>query len=231
MGNLITAHVTLQEPRASDLALLPKSIGFRIYHHRRANLFLIDAFPASKPSKWPFTAKLPATDIPLELPAELVALESLYLYLLKRGLADYFKKSYINFAILLSRVLKMQVLSFASDDDGLDIACVASSEYVERLEFTCEDLHVIYANGKATVQPLIPESEDDVDFTDLDELRAALPMLEVLDRNVPWDTRLHAVAMDNYRSFARTSDLILGLGSFDPPEDESEWALLGENNK
>lgn len=231
MGNLITAHVTLQEPRASDLALLPKSIGFRIYHHRRANLFLIDAFPASKPSKWPFTAKLPATDIPLELPAELVALESLYLNLLKHGMADYFKKSYINFAVLLSRLLKMPVLSFASDDDGLDIACVASSEYVERLEFACEDLHVIYANGKATVQPLIPESEDDEGFTDLDELRAALPLWTVLQRDVPWDTRLHAVAMDNYRSFARMNDLILGLGSFDPPEDESEWRLLGENNK
>ncbi|MFN7289090.1 MAG: hypothetical protein ACK5T6_00775 [Pirellula sp.] len=231
MGNLITAHVTLQEPSANDLASIPKSIGFRIYHHRAAKLFLIDAFPASKPPKWPFTARLPATDMPLELPPDLTALESLNRFLLKRGLADYFKTSYSNVSLLLNRLLKSPVFSFASNDDGLDFACVASREHVERLEFTCEDLHVTYANGTASIQPLVPEFEEDDGLTDVDELRKALPLLTVLDRDVPWDSRLHSVAIDNYLSFAKTSDLILGLGSFDPPEDEAEWTLLGESSK
>lgn len=231
MGNLITAHITLQEPNTNDLASIPKSIGFRIYHHRTAKLFLIDAFPASKPPKWPFSAKLPATEIPLELPPELTALESLYRYLLKRGLADCFRTSYINFALLLNRSLKMPVLSFASNDDGLDLACVASNEQVQRLDFTCEDLHVTYANGTASIQPLVPEFEEDDGLTDVGDLRAALPLLTVHDRDIPWDSRLHSVAISNYLSFAKTTDLILGLGSFDPPVDEAEWTLLGERSK
>ncbi len=228
MGYLITAHVTLQKPNTIALASIPKSIGFRIYHHRIAKLFLIDTFPASKPPRWPFTTKLPATDIPLELPPELTALESLYRYLLRRGLADCFKTSYINFSLLLNRSLKTPVLSFASNDDGLDLACVASNEQVERLDFTCEDLRIKYADGNLSIQPLLPEFEEDDGLTDLVDLRTALPLLTVHDRDIPWDSRLHSVAIENYQSFAKTTDLILGLGSFDPPEDEEEWTLIGE---
>lgn len=181
MGNLITAHVTLQEPRANDLASIPKSIGYRIYHHRAAKLFLIDAFPASKPPKWPFSARLPATDIPLELPPDLTDLESLYRFLLKRGLADYFKTSYINSSLLLNRLLKSPVLSFASNDDGLDFACVALREHVERIEFTCEDLHVTYANGTASIQPLVPEFEEDDGLTDLSSTTLQLPLRRLME--------------------------------------------------
>ncbi len=72
------------------------------------------------------------------------------------------------------------------------------------------------------------EFEEDDGLTDVDELRKALPLFTVLDRNVPWDSRLHSVAIDNYLFFAKTSDLILGLGSFDPPKMKRNGRYLGK---
>jgi hypothetical protein len=37
---------------------------------------------------------------------------------------------------------------------------------------------------------------------------------------------MHSIAMEELQAFAGIKETILGLGSFDPPEAESEWQLV-----
>ena len=227
MGYLITAHVFRDKPDIRCLAEVPSSIGHRVYHHRSANVYIIDAFRASRPSDYPFQTPVPAADISLDLPPELSSLESVYGYLNKLKLANAFKKSYINFALLLSRLLGLPILSFISDDDEWDFACTVADGSLARLKCRCGDLVITHQDGNTQIQPLAPEFEDDEEFlTNIDDLRAALPDISVADRNVPWDSQLHAIAIEEWRRFANTDTVILGLGSFDPPNDEADWELI-----
>jgi hypothetical protein len=227
MGYLITAHVFREKPTFSRLAELPKSIGYRAYLHRAANLHLLDAFRASKVPQYPFQTLIPSADIPLELPPALEPLERLYSRIAALKLANAFKKSYINTALLLNRLLQVPVFSFASDDDELDFACSASDEALSRLKCRCGDLVVTYDNAKLQIAPLVPEAEEDERLlTDTSSLGSALPDADILPRETPWNTQLHAIATEELQAFAGIKEAILGLGSFDPPEDESEWRLV-----
>lgn len=53
-----------------------------------------------------------------------------------------------------------------------------------------------------------------------------MPELEILPRDTPWNTQLHCIAMEELQRFSGIKEMILGLGSFDRPEDESEWQLV-----
>jgi hypothetical protein len=60
-----------QKPNAYSVRkALPSSIGFTIYRHSTFALFAIDTFRADQPSRYPFLAATPATDLPLEMPPE-----------------------------------------------------------------------------------------------------------------------------------------------------------------
>lgn len=230
MGYLISAHITRDTPDFQRLAELPSSIGHRVYHHDAAKVHVIDAFRASRPPEYPFQTPVPAADIPLELPPELNALESVYDYLNKLKLANSFKKSYINFGLLLNRLLDVPILSFISDDDEWDFVCTVADRSLSRLKCRCGDLVITYQDGNPQIQPLVPEFDDDDEFlTNLDDLRTALPDVTVADRIVPWDSQLHAIAAEEWQLFGSTNTMILGLGSFDPPEDEPDWKLIGSS--
>lgn len=227
MGYLISAHIARDKPDAGRIAELPSSIGHRVYYHRSANFYVVDAFRASRPADYPFQTPVPAADIPLDLPAELNELESVYRYLNKLQLANSFKKSYINFALLLNRLLGTQILSIISDDDEWDFACTVGNGVLSRLNCRCADLLITYENGTTRIQPLAPEFDDDDEFlTSLDDLRSAIPNITVADRDVPWDSQLHAIAIQEWQRFSNTDTLVLGLGSFDPPADEADWELI-----
>lgn len=227
MSYLITAHIVQDEPDVNRLDELPASIGWRVYHHQSADVYLIDAYRAAKPVDYPFQTPVPATDIPLELSENLKSLEELYQYLYQHDAANSFKKSYINFALLLNQLLELPVLSIISDDEEWDFAVTVQDGFVERLKCRCDDLIVDYNGGQTSIQPLVPEFEEDAEFlTDLGELRKAVPGVKIADRNVPWEVDLHAIVIEEWKRFADTESLILGLGSFDPPEDESDWRLI-----
>jgi hypothetical protein len=227
MGYLITAHAFREKPDVSRLADLPKSIGYRVYLHRAANLYLLDTLRPSKPSQYPFQTLLPSADIPLELPSDLGLLERLYSRLGPLNLANGFKKSYINAALLLNRLLQVPVFSFASNDDDLDFTCSVSAGALIRLKCRCGDLVISYDNSKLQIAPLVPEAVEDEDLlTDTVALKSALPGAEILARETPWNTQLHAIAIEELQKFAGIKEAILGLGSFEPPEDESEWQIV-----
>ena len=82
-------------------------------------------------------------------------------------------------------------------------------------------------SGEPTIQPFVPEFEDDVEFlTDTAAIQSAIPGLVVLDRTVEWPAGLNAIAIQDWLSFSGFGQPIIGLGSFDPPSDESDWELL-----
>jgi len=227
MGYLITAHVFREKPAVARLAEMPKSIGYRVYLHRAANLYLLDNFRPAKVPQYPFQTLLPSADIPLDLPPGLETLERVYSRLGPLNLANGFKKSYINAALLLNRLLQVPVFSFVSNDDDLDFTCSAANGALSRLKCRCGDLVISFDGRKARIAPLVPESEEDEDIlSDTAALTSALPDVEILPRETPWNTQLHCTAMEELQAFAGLKEMILGLGSFDPPEDESEWQLV-----
>jgi hypothetical protein len=227
MGYVISAHIVRVKPADCRLSFLPPSVGSRLYFHRSARVCLIDAYRSSKPAAFPFQSMLPAADIPLELPAELSDLERVYAWLSKNKQANSFKMTYINFSILLSKALGQQVLSFISDDDEMDFTCIAAGGALERLRCRSADLEITFADGRVKIQPLQFESDDDADLlTNVGDLRAALPGILVADRNRPWTPDLHAIAREEIEAFTNYKGPFLGLGSFDPPEDEEQWELI-----
>ena len=228
MGYLISAHIVRDKPDIKRLNELPASIGYRVYYHRSADVYIVDAYRASRRPDYPFQTPVPAADISLELPPALDVLESVYSFLNQRKLANSFKKSYVNFALNLNRLLGMPILSLISDDDDWDFACLVSDGLLSRLKCQCGDLVITYQDGDTHIQPLVPEFDDDDEFlTKIDDLRAAVPLGSVADRNVPCSSQLHAIVSEEWQLYARTDTMILGMGSFDPPEDESDWELIG----
>ena len=130
---------------------------------------------------------------------------------------------------MLSQRLQMPVLSLVSDDDELDFACTSDQGSLVRLKCHSGDLLITYEAGQTHIQPLLPEFEEDDEFlSELNQVRTVCPGATVAERDVPWDAKLHAVATSEWLRFANTDRAILGLGSFDPPEDETDWEYIGQ---
>jgi len=231
MGYLITAHIVKQRPRLEVLDQLPPSIACSVYHHRAVGVYILDVYRASRRPEYPFRTPVPSACIPLELPRELKDFEPLCTYLHRLKLANGFKSSYVNFSLLLNRLLAVPVFSFIADDDELDFACIATENVISGLKCRCGDMVITFQNGRTHIQPLIPEFEEDEELlTDLDALRTALPSHVIAQRNVEWKSQLHGLATEAWGSFSGGEPPILGLGSFDPPVDEEDWELIGGSN-
>jgi hypothetical protein len=96
------------------------------------------------------------------------------------------------------------------------------------LRCRCGDLLISYDHGHVQIAPLVPEVEEDESLlTDTAALKSALPDVDIRPRETPWNSQLHRIALEELRAFAGLEETILGLGSFDPPDDESEWQLIG----
>jgi hypothetical protein len=191
MGYLVSAHLTQHRPSSAGVrSALPLSIGFRVYRHQTLPLFAIDTWRATKPSRYPFTAATPATDLPLELPERLKGLSSVYERLQHHGSANGLKRSYINLSAMLSHALAQPVLSVYTDDDESDFACLAEQGAVVSLVARCGEYVVRMEPG--TDASLVQEAD----------------ALE-----------LHALASRHLQASFGIPGSAIGLGSFDPPID------------
>ncbi|MDP3287519.1 MAG: hypothetical protein Q8M64_04355 [Methyloversatilis sp.] len=191
MGYLISCHFTQHRPHVTSVRpALPGSIGFRVYRHKTLPLFAIDTWRATKPSRYPFTAATPATDLPLELPERLASLSAIYEHLQQQGGANGLKRSYINLSAMLSNALEQPVLSVYADDDGNDFACLAEQGTLTSLVAKCGEFVVRVEPGSDA-------------------------RLEQ-EANPPG---LHALAARHLQASFGIAGSEIGLGSFDPPED------------
>ncbi len=193
---MISHHIINGSSDCDRLSELPESIGYCLYRHNAANVMLLDTFRPDRVPPHPFQYPLPTADVPLDLPAEMGDFASLYDQLYKLDLANSFKKSYINFAMLLNELTAQPVLSIATDDDELDFACSVADGRVTRLVAHCGDLLVTSVDGRPHVQPLIPEFDGDADFlSDTSLIQTSVPNATVYDRTVEWPTQLNGVAI------------------------------------
>ncbi|MCR9201605.1 MAG: hypothetical protein NXI04_23425 [Planctomycetaceae bacterium] len=224
---MISAHIINGSSDCERLSELPDSIGYRLYRHNAAGVMLLDTFRPDRVPPHPFQYPLPTADVSLDLPAEMDAFTALYDQLYKLDLANSFKKSYINFSLLLHDLTAQPVLSIATDDDELDFACTVADGRVTRLTAHCGDLMVTSVNGLPHIQPLVPEFEGDAEvLSDTTEIQTSIPTATVSDRNVEWPTQLNGVALQEWLAFCEYGQPIIGLGTFDPTTDEADWELV-----
>jgi hypothetical protein len=152
MGYLISASLMKQCPDSSQLrAALPKSIGFAVYKHLTYQIFAIDTYRATRPSSYPFCTATPATDLSLDVPADLARI---YEELRSENAANGLKRSYINLCRLISATTKQEVLSVFADDDGNDFACLCRSGELLDGVAKCQSHVVRFGASSASISPV-----------------------------------------------------------------------------
>jgi hypothetical protein len=217
MGCLVVAHATKTMPDALQLASLPSSIGWAVYHDAEADAFFIDTFRSGRNRDWPFTSMPPSKELPLDFVQGLEPLAAIYKAIQDAGLANSFNRAFLNLNLALSKSLQMPVCSFCSDDDGLDFACVSDDGRLTRLRCECGDLHVAFEQGEVAIQPLL--IEDDVgDSADLSYLHDPTKGIRFLERKLEQSSDLHAISAAEVMAFLRLDKPPLGLTSFDGME-------------
>lgn len=215
MGYLIAAHVTKSEPDLAQLETLPTNLAWAVYRDDDASAWYVDTFVTGEKHEWPFTYVPDCKDLPRDLPDNLGQLSRVYAALKVARLADSFDRTLLNLNLLLSSTLKIPVLSFCSDDDGLDFACMSQGGTLLRLHCECGDISITYREGKIEIQPLRFDNDDDMELTDLTDLHDPANGIFVLDRDKNHTGRLHFIASEEVLSFLGTSSPPLGLGCFD----------------
>lgn len=216
MGSLVAAHLVRSDPPVEMLARLPPSIGWRLYREPMTAAFLIEVFASSAkpPSRWTFGNLPRISELALELPEPLAPLNDLHDVLLQQRRAGPFRRKYVNLNLLLSRALDMPVFSFASDDDGTDLACCSVSGELHRLRFETNRLEIVWIDGRGVIQPLRFDDDHEVADADLRELKARLPRFDVM-ATVEGSTLLHRIAAEECCDFLNIDTPILGLGGED----------------
>ena len=142
MGYLLTSHIIKGESDLNRLNDLPKEISFKVYRDIKTGCLCIDFFTSGKENKYPFQRMLPATGLPLEFDGQDASLNDLYDCLKKSASANSFKRALVNLNKIVSEKLDNEVLSIASDDDGIDLAVKSSSGRVQNLTFRAEDIEI-----------------------------------------------------------------------------------------
>jgi hypothetical protein len=214
MGYLVTAHVIKSEPDLARLEALPKGIAWAAYRESDASAWYLDTFEAGRNHEWPFTSLPVYKELPRDLPDSLGPLSRVHAALKAAKLADGFVGTFLNLNLLLSRTLQLPVLSFCSDDEGVDFACLSEGGVLRRLRCNCYDIVVTFSEGKVAIQPLQLD-DDDVEQTDLSALHDPVNGISVMERKQYPPRRLHQVACEEAMAFLGTAEPPLGIGSFD----------------
>lgn len=190
MGYLITGMFLLERPSQAALRVaLPASVEFRIYEHPELQIYAIGGFRQTKPSAYPLSMPFSTADVPLELGPHLSLHLGEYQKLQELGVADGFKRAYMNLAEIVSAALGKAVLTLFTDDDGIDFACIAQSGRVSLLWAQC-GTDVLKIDGASV---------------------AWLPLGEL--------PLLHQNAALAFRQFTGKDPQMFGFGSWDPPHN------------
>lgn len=236
VGHFVSAHVLLERADFSQLNNLPPSIGYRVYFHRRAQLYLIDTFRSTRLPAFPFQSRLPAMELSSEIPRDYEGLRTLHAQLVELGQAAGFCTTYMNYCRMASRLLAAPLLSIVSDDDELDFACLASHGRLERVHCICGGLRIVFDQDALRAGVVIGPSADEPGAIGLTPneahppaaiatLQSALPQLQTFPPLAMAATDLHVIALDELTRFIGRRVAMLGLGQFDPPRDEINWEL------
>lgn len=212
MAYLLTTHIIKGSADLSGLSDIPKEISFKAYRDREADFTCIDFFSSGKENKYPFQRMLPATGLPLTFEGVDASLNDLYEGLKKSSAANSFKRALVNLNKIVSKKLGVEVLSIASDDDGIDLAVKSNNGVLQDLSFRAEDIEIFFDTKSIIIQPLL--TEDDESFVDLNYFQSEPFKLKERDKEFCPD--LHCIASKSVQDFLGIKGPVLGLGSFDP---------------
>jgi hypothetical protein len=225
MGNFVAAHVVRTVPAAESLDRLPAFMSWAAYGEPATGTVLIDIFDANANPQHPFRRLPRFPDIAQELPDTLAPLNRLYEALLAQRRASDFRRKYINLNLLLSHAIRIPVLSFASDDDGLDLACLSIAGQLHRLRFGTDGLDITWTDEHGVIQPLVFDDDYTVPEADL----LALKSLSEFRLLAPQEriSTPHRIALEECRAFLHTEASILGLGTWDGYDDIAPAFMRG----
>ena len=226
-----TAHVWRGGDTAKLSSFVPQSVGYRLYLHRPTKLYFLDTFRGLPPSQ-PFSGELPAVDLPLELPATLASITSVYAHLTKSGRAHNIKRSQMNFCRALSEEMQSPCLSFAVDDRTLDFACICEAGELRQMRTCCADLTLSFVDGKTRIEPWAPPGDEHphayLMMPSRRSLQAALPNVEVAVKIPTPENARHANALALWRMFTGDALPPIGLGEWDFSFPDAEFEVLNE---
>jgi hypothetical protein len=225
MGYFLAAHIVRLPPAADALDRLPAPLNWAAYREPATGAMLIDVFRSDAEPRHPFTRLPRLPDLAEALPGALTPLNELYHVLLRQRRASPFRRRYINLNLLLSRTVDMPVLSFASDDDGLDLACVSVGGQLHRLRFKTDRLEILWTEGRGVIQPL--EFDDDVVVSEADLRLLESPSDFKVMAPQQASSALRRIACDECKTFLRTDTSILGLGSSDGYDNIAAAVMRG----
>jgi hypothetical protein len=155
MGYLISGLIVRKPPTEAELrSALPKSIAFRIYEQPELGFYAVEGFRPSRPSDYPLSTAIPATDIPLELGPHLSELSAAYETARAMGEANGIKRAYVNLAESVSVSIGTPVLALFTDDDGVDFACIAEAGHATSVWAQCGSKRLKLTGSKTDWQEI-----------------------------------------------------------------------------
>jgi len=217
MGYLIESHVLKEDVDLNLLGKILSDFSVRAFRIPDVNATFLDFYPSRLENNSPFQG-MRSKSIPLDLPPQYEILSVLYKMLVSCRAGNSFKRAFINLNIEISSVLKTKVLSFLSDDDGLDLAVISDLGIIKKLRFRADDIEVNFDGRTVDIFPLITEEGEAI----IDLSIFTGKNIIVHEREKSFSSLLHQIAAEELKAFLNTERLLLGLSSFDLPEHPLE---------
>jgi hypothetical protein len=152
MGYLLSMTAFKSTPSNIALHQLPKSLPWKLYRAKSVDVLLLDVFNIKLNGEHPFCSIPAIQDLPLQFDIPLTELNALYESLRKKNRENGFKRAFVNLNLMVSRLVAAKTLSFVSDDEGVDLACISENGSLNRLRFRAGGVEVQWANGQGATQ-------------------------------------------------------------------------------
>ena len=147
MGYLRSLSAFKGKPSSAALHQLPKSLPWKLYRAKDVDVLLLDVFNSKRSGDDPFSSIPAIQDLPLQFDGALAGLNDLYESLRKKNRENGFKRAFVNLNLMVSRLVAADTLSFLSDDEGIDLACISGHGTLNKLRFRAGSVEVTWAPG------------------------------------------------------------------------------------
>jgi hypothetical protein len=150
MGYLLSLSALKGTPSSAALHQLPRSLPWKLYRAKTVDVLLLDVFNVKRGGEHPFSSIPAIQDLSLQFEEPLTGLNELYESLRKKNRENGFKRAFVNLNLIVSRLAAVETLSFVSDDEGVDLACISGHGALHKLRFRAGSVEVNWTPGEGT---------------------------------------------------------------------------------